>query len=539
MPRTPLLGFLSRVARDHSLASAAEMEPAEFRERRAERLVSRRQVLAGAAAGAALAALPKFAAAASFRRARIAIVGGGMSGVTAALTLRDYGIPSTVFEASGRAGGRMFSNAKYWDDGQVSEWCGELIDTGHVAVRRLEKRFGIPLFNVHAGEPPGSTETFRFAGEYYPVAQADADFAAVRPAVEADVKAAGYPTTYRSNNAAGRALSSMSVFDWIETRVPGGHGSPFGRMLDVAYTTEYGADSKEQSALNLVYLLGFQPQPSGLALFGESDETSRIEGGNERLPKTIAQSLGDSVLLGWRMESIAQSAAGAYQLTFDTPEGARSLTADVVVLALPFAILRNLAFAKAGFDDRKRAAIRNLGRGVNGKLQMQFRSRVWTQPGPYPAPANGASYSDTGYQQSWDASRSQPGAAGLLNAYSAASVTAAMSATRPFSNAGGPGVDADVQRALGQLEQVFPGISAQWNGKATQSLPHRSPNFGLAYSYWKPGQYHTIAGYERARQGGVFFAGEHTSIDFQGFMEGAAAEGERAAHQIVRALRSL
>jgi monoamine oxidase len=36
-------------------------------------------------------------------------------------------------------------------------------------------------------------------------------------------------------------------------------------------------------------------------------------------------------------------------------------------------------------------------------------------------------------------------------------------------------------------------------------------------------------------QGAIHFAGEHTSQDFQGFMEGGAAEGVRAAKEIIRA----
>ena len=34
----------------------------------------------------------------------------------------------------------------------------------------------------------------------------------------------------------------------------------------------------------------------------------------------------------------------------------------------------------------------------------------------------------------------------------------------------------------------------------------------------------------------MFFAGEHTSIDFQGFMEGGASEGVRAAQEILAAI---
>ena len=61
---------------------------------------------------------------------------------------------------------------------------------------------------------------------------------------------------------------------------------------------------------------------------------------------------------------------------------------------------------------------------------------------------------------------------------------------------------------------------------------HR-PELPLLYSYWKPGQYTGFGGYEGVRQGNIHFAGEHCSISFQGFMEGGAAEGVRAANEIL------
>ena len=58
----------------------------------------------------------------------IAVVGAGIAGLNAALTLKDAGLSCTIYEASHRVGGRMHSDALTWADGMVSEWCGEFIN---------------------------------------------------------------------------------------------------------------------------------------------------------------------------------------------------------------------------------------------------------------------------------------------------------------------------------------------------------------------------------------------------------------------------
>ena len=65
------------------------------------------------------------------------------------------------------------------------------------------------------------------------------------------------------------------------------------------------------------------------------------------------------------------------------------------------------------------------------------------------------------------------------------------------------------------------------------STPWTDPHLLGSYSCWKVGQYTEFAGYEGVRQGTCHFAGEHCSINFQGYMEGAAEEGCRAAQEII------
>ena len=528
MARTPLLTEVQRLA-------------AHF-----DRQVSRREFIkvTGAAVGAAAVSGPIAAFAAA--PPRIAIVGGGIAGLNAALTLQDAGIASTVYEASNRVGGRMHSDSPLtnptgistWDNGQTSEHCGELIDSGHKTILKLANRFSLPTVDLLAAEPNQSSETYYFFGQYYPRAQAIIDFKPVYNAVHKDMSAAGYPTTYKTHTDAGVALDQMSVYDWIESRVPGGHRSPMGQLLDVAYNIEYGNVSTVQSSLNLIYLLAFQPVPGNFRIFGASDERYHILGGNERLPKAIAASLPpSSIKLNTALTAIALNADGSYNLSFSSPTGPYSAMFDRVILAFPFSVLRTLNYRKANFDHLKVTAITELGYGANAKLQLQFDTRYWNDPaGPWVPSvgiSNGATYADTHYQNTWDVTRGQADGTGILVNYTGGGV--------PLASFKGQPTTADAvsygQTFLKELEPVFPGITGHWNGRATLDTPLTNPFLLGSYSYWKVGQYVRFSGYEKARQpfpnGKCHFAGEHCSQDFQGYMEGGATEGARAANEIL------
>jgi monoamine oxidase len=538
MARTPLLRSIVRLAHEHERASRARLPVAAIREqdRRAADL-GRRSFLGASASVLALGglALPRRALAQT--QPRIAVVGAGMAGLAAALKLADNGAACTVYEAADRVGGRMYSNTDYFDQNQVFEWCGELIDTGHTKIRKLATRFGLTVDNLLGAEPKGSEETYYFFGQYYPKADADRDFKQIQYALREDLRLAGAQTTVFESTPQGRMLNQMSVYQWIESRVPGGHASPLGALLDTAYYIELNSDTREQSALNLVYLLGYQPSWNALHVFGASDEKFHIRGGNQQIPKAIAAHLGPHVVKhGWRMEAIKQFANGVCELRFMHEGVTKLVHADLVLLTTPFAVLRGLDYSQAGFDARKHHAIQNLGAGRQSKQHLQFTQRLWNDKGSKPARGTGTSYADTGYQATWETSRAQPGSAGILVGYAGGSFADAMSTTVAFSTSASATVRQDARRFLRQVDPVFPGLAAVWNGRSTQGLPHLDPNMKCSYSYFKIGQYETIAGYERVRQGNVFFAGEHCSFDFQGFMEGAAREGTRAGEEMLTAI---
>jgi len=526
--RTDLLHRFQCLYRDFEQADFSGRTVDQVQAGRLARKPSRREFISS---GAAMATVAAVSAASPVRAAappRIVIVGAGIAGLNAALTLQDAGYAAAIYEASGRPGGRMHSDTTSWANGQVSEHCGELIDSTHKTILGLAKRFKIRVADLSSAEPPQSTETYYFFGQRYTRDQANADFNAVYHAVKKDLIAAGFPTVYFSYSAAAAALDQTSVYEWIESRVPGGHGSPMGQLLDVAYNIEYGSETTAQSALNLVYLLGYQPVPGNFRLFGRSDERYHLAGGNEQLPRALAAALpAHSINWNTALTAIARNSDGTFTLTFKNP-AKLTVVADRVILAIPFSVLRHLDFSKAGFNAVKTTGIEQLGYGTNAKLHLQFNKRLWNQSGPWGI-SNGSSFADTGYQNTWDVTRAQDGSTGILVDYTGGNIGASFS-----GDLGNPAViQAYAAKFLAQLEPVFPGISLQWNGIATLDVPALNPNALGSYSYWKLGQYTLFSGSERERSGNCHFAGEHCSIEFQGFMEGGAQEGARAANEIL------
>jgi monoamine oxidase len=59
-----------------------------------------------------------------------------------------------------------------------------------------------------------------------------------------------------------------------------------------------------------------------------------------------------------------------------------------------------------------------------------------------------------------------------------------------------------------------------------------------SYALIKPGQYTSFYGVEAEPRGHVYFAGEHTSIESQGYLNGGIESGMRAAGEVLKSLGS-
>jgi monoamine oxidase len=527
MARTPLLCRLAASVTAETAARNLNAQAVLPKYRIGRRDALKLGAAAGLAAGAAaLGTRPPAARAGpgGGNAARIVVVGAGLAGLTCAYRLRQAGRIATVYEASDRVGGRCWTIRSTFADGQLGEHGGELIDQGHTHIRQLAQQLGLTLDNLLAAEANGTDPCYFFDGAAYSYAQATDDLAGIWQSIHGDVVAASYPTLYNSFTARGAELDRLSVRDWINQNVPGGIASKLGQLLEVAYTIEYGADTTDQSSLNMLYLLGYAG-PGNLRIFGKSNEKYRVRGGNDQIPGRLAAELSAQLVVDHALVAIRENTDSTYTLTLQAGSATRTVTADRVVLALPFSVLRSVDHKRAGFKPLKLTAIKELGMGTNAKLHAQFTTRHWQGLG-----CNGETFADTGYQNTWDVSRAQGGASGILVDYTGGTVGASFGSGTPTQRA---------QQFLTQLEPVLPGITTRWNGRATVDFWVANPWAKGSYSYWKPGQYTRFAGVEREREGraqNCHFAGEHTSIDFQGYLNGAVETGMRAADEVLRQL---
>ena len=491
MARTPLFGMLRRTLRAHGAD--------------APRALSRRQFLVMTAA---------LAACSGGARRDVAIVGGGVAGLTAAYRLANAGQRVTLYEGSDRLGGRMFTRRDFNEDGQFCELGGELVDTNHTALRTLAGELGVEIQRV---APEGGEEFYHFDGrlrtqrDMMDPATGRGAYAQLAPRIAQDQN--GLLDAEENWTQLARDLDATPLRDYL-TRVSNLAPAWAIELLDFAYRGEYGIPTNEQSALNLVDFIGTETE-HGFHIFGESDEAFRIAGGSSSLPEAIVTRLGGAQQ---RLQHVLVAAArteNGVQLTFDTPEGRIEREHSHVVLATPFTKLRTVeGIDTLGLGEDKLRAIRDLGYGDNSKLMVSTRTRPWASAN-WPAPSAGAFYTDRA-QLIWETSRAQDGERGILTNFLQGQQDRAAAL-------------ADMRAGLGAISQES--AAALDDSKLAFMVWARQPFALGSYSTIRVGQYTTLLEHTAtpSEDGCIHFAGEHTSVDFMGFMNGAVESGERVA----------
>ncbi len=505
------------------------------------RFLSLAGLVAGATAvpGAGLALSGSTRRPASPSHPRVIVVGAGIAGLGCAYRLwTQYGIRSEIYEYNDVPGGRIRTLRGYFDDGQIVEEHAEFVNPEHTATLALASSFDLTLDNCDK-YPSGTharQETMRFHGGSW--SQASLNQAWHEWGWELFHKAAfstaPWPQLYYSNNEGGRRFDHMSVSEWIDTYVPGGLDSDFGALCVAAVLDEFGGPPEEQSSLNLVYLLGQDAtrpngwQPTRQPALGGANEKWHVHGGNDQLISGLIGRLpSGAVHLGQKLVAVRAPSSGGYVCTFDCGLTTETVAADHVVLACPFTTLRMVDLRGVPIPPLHLRAIDEEPLGSNAKFFLQFGSRVWNAER-----ADGNCYCGGVVEGGWDPTIYQPGASGILAALPGGDVGEDWGSRYGLTEYMGTPPAPMVNDYLQGFDDLFPGVEAAYNGKSYYVWSSGDPHILGAYSYLKVGQYTGFNGVQGRREGNLHFAGEHTSINFQGYVEGGLRSGYRCADEV-------
>jgi len=430
---------------------------------------------------------------------QVIVAGAGLAGLSAARALEARGAAVTIVEARDRVGGRVWTLRDDFAAAQHAEAGGDLIEQEQEHVLELARHLGLTpvriLRNGWGYYGPGARGERRIQrGPGYWAKTASM----LAPEI-ADFKLA----EERWDSAVAARLGRMTVSSWLEEqRAPAAYKASVR-----GFRGFFLADPEDLSMLPLVEQFADAGTPGRTQMF-------RIPGGNDRLATGLAKQLKGSLLRESIVRQVVQHDDGV-SVTIDDRGGRRSeMAADYVVCALPASTAREVVFHPA-LPEPQHDAIARLRYGCATRLLLQFDRRFWKKPR---RPVAFGSDLPTGAV--WDGNEQQQGRGGILSFLAGGRASAALQ---------------DILAREGEAGVVR---RIEWLGRPSTLLASRTvvwdddPWARGGYAFFDPGYDPLWRAWLARPAGRLVFAGEHTSVKSQGYMNGAIETGLRAAAEI-------
>jgi monoamine oxidase len=442
--------------------------------------------------------------------ADVVVVGAGLAGLGAAITLAETGVDVQVLEAEACVGGRVQTIRAPFADDLYAEAGGEFVDEAHEAVHRFLDRYGLDLREV-----PSARRLFRFDGQVHrgeSLGDLGKEAArAERRLEEESARLASRIADPRRPWESASDLDDRSLGAWLDDLPLG----PVARTYQQIWrSVDYGVVPEQIS------LLQFARDEHLWNLPSPSRPSGRLRGGMDRLPLAMAAELAGRVHLATPVTAIHQDARSV-RIAYQHEGAERCMQARFGVLAIPIPAVRRLALDPAP-DLVSREVVDRLAYGRIVKVLIQVRRRVWEDLG-----LSGRTFTDGLVSATYETTAGLPGPRAILTVYTAdraADTLAAMSDEQRLAT------------CVDELDGLYPGfrdaveeaVTVAWNG------PSRA---GGAYSHFRPGEMARYGPVLARPFGRVHVAGEHTDA-WQATMNGALASGLRAAGEILDRLSS-
>jgi monoamine oxidase len=431
----------------------------------------------------------------------VIVAGGGLAGLAAAYDLMSMGADVTVIDARERVGGRVWTIRDGFTNRQHGEAGGDMIDEEQTEIRSLATALGLKLTRILRGS-----------------------FGYIRSDVQ------GHPRPVKRSSGRGWDRLKKELEPWItrykaaEQRWDSPIATDIARRSVAQWLDEERADQElRETATGLRGF--FLADPEELSLIALVDQFSnseqpgpgemyRIVGGNDRLPAVLADKLGARVRLG--SELVAVSVRGQHvHASIKHQRATATMTADYLVMAMPASLLRRVPIVPA-LPTPQHQAIVSLEYGRATKTLLQFDRRFWRMPGKPRAFG-----SPLPFGALWEGNEEQAAKPGILSILAGGG---ASDATQAAVAADGIARFAQSFSWLGTgPAQLLASRQVVW-----ESDPFARGGYAFFGSTFDPMLREWLA----RPAGRLFFAGEHTSIRWQGYMNGAVESGRRAALEV-------
>jgi monoamine oxidase len=486
--------------------------------------LTRRQLVGAGAAGAAFLALRTSPAPAAARRrtrrADVCIVGAGLSGLAAARALVAADRTVVVLEARDRVGGRTLNRSI--GGGRVSEIGGEFAGPTQDRILALAHAVGVKTFRTY--DAGSSVLVAAGARTLYPAVPGLPDDPEVQQAIlagfklDAPAKQVGVSDPWNAPKA--REWDRITLGDWMRGEVPSDKGRA---MFTTACQSIWGADPDEVSylyALQYTAAAG-NAQAAGsflrLITIGGGAQEKRFVGGSQVISEKVAQRLGKRVVLGAPVRVVAQNGEGVRVVADGTVVEARH-----VILAVPPALASRLAYSPA-LPKGKAKLLAALVPGSLAKVTAVFDRPFWRDAG-----LSGQGVADVGPARTIFDNSPPGGSPGVLFGFVGGSAYAPWGPLPP-----------DQRRA-----QVLESFAAFAGDQARAPVDYFEQDWtkerwtrGCPVAHVAPGVLTKYGSWLRRSVGKVHFAGTETADYWLGYMDGAVRSGERAAQEVLAALR--
>lgn len=425
----------------------------------------------------------------------VLVAGAGMAGLAAARTLTASGARVTVFDARDRVGGRVWTIRDGFAQRQHAEGGADLLESDQTSVMSLARELRLPLVPIlkrgfgFYGTGANGRRSMQASAR-----NLAALFAPFWPAVAQYRLLEG-----RWSSPLAQALARESVADYLKRT--GASAAAVARMRGLR-----GFFLADPEDLSMIALADFLATDG----FGGEGTTFRVKGGNDRLATAMAAQLISPVQLRSVLRRVRQTARGVVA-TIEGPSGRHDVAGDALVVALPATAVRDVVFEPA-LSEAQWTAMCTLQYGGATRVLLQFASRFWVR-----ARRPLAFGSDLPTGAVWDGNEQQAGPAGILSLLAGGRAADAMVAMLNKDGAAG------ITRRLGWLgrpSRVLASHAVRWNDD-----PWVRGGYAVFDPQFDPRGRDLLA----QPDGRVSFAGEHTSIRWQGYVNGAVESGQRAA----------